>query len=64
MSRLADATESIQLGMGRQLLAHADDLIPDTPQGELRFLAECLTGALRDALRIADSRGRRLKQLN
>ncbi|GGZ80575.1 hypothetical protein [Streptomyces bluensis] len=64
VSRLADTTESVQLGMGRELLAHADDILPDAPRGELRFLAECLTGALRDALRVADSRGRRLKQLS
>lgn len=64
VSRLADATESIQLGMGRELLAHADDILPDAPRGELRFLAECLTGALRDALRVAESRGQRLKHLN
>lgn len=30
VSRLADATESIQLGMGTELLAHARDLLPDT----------------------------------
>lgn len=64
VSRLADATESIQLDMGAELLAHADDLLPDTPRGELRFLAERLTEALRDVLRVAESRGRRLNQLN
>ncbi|MGW0766902.1 hypothetical protein [Streptomyces sp. NPDC002676] len=63
-SRLADATESIQLSMGNELLGHAFDLLPDTPPGELRFLAERLTEALRDALRIAESRGRRLSHLN
>jgi hypothetical protein len=60
VSRLADATESIQLGMGGQLLAHAHDMLPGTPPGELRFLAERLAEALHDALRIAESRGRRL----
>ncbi|MBD9724981.1 hypothetical protein PV755_16110 [Streptomyces caniscabiei] len=64
VSRLADATESIQLGMGGELLAHARDLLPDTPRGELRFLAERLTEALGDALRVAESRGRRLRRLN
>lgn len=59
LSRLADATESVQLGMGTELLAHARDMLPDSPPGELRFLAERLTEALRDALRIAESRGRR-----
>ncbi|WP_330289007.1 hypothetical protein [Streptomyces sp. NBC_00576] len=64
VSRLADATESIQLGMGTELLAHARELLPDTPLGELRFLAERLTEALRDALRVAESRGQRLSRLN
>ncbi|MGW0822156.1 hypothetical protein [Streptomyces sp. NPDC002845] len=62
-SRLADVTESIQLGMGTNLLAHARDLLPDTPRGELRFLAERLTEALGDVIRVAESRGRRLRQL-
>lgn len=64
VTRLADATESIQLGMGAELLAHARDMLPGTPRGEVRFLAERLTEALSDALRIAESRGRRLRQLN
>nr|WSY54018.1 hypothetical protein OG999_30470 [Streptomyces sp. NBC_00886] len=64
VSRLADATESIQLGMGAELLAHARDMLPDTPRGDLRFLAERLAEALRDALRVAESRGRRLSRLS
>ncbi|MEV0208080.1 hypothetical protein AB0H97_23145 [Streptomyces sp. NPDC050788] len=64
LSRLADATESIQLGMGAELLTHAGDLLPCAPPGELRFLAERLTEALRDALRVAESRGLRLGRLN
>ncbi|MFI6659974.1 hypothetical protein ACIBL8_31075 [Streptomyces sp. NPDC050523] len=64
VSRLADATESIQLGMGAELLDHARDLLPDLPSGELRFLAERLTEALQDALRVAESRGLRLSRLN
>ncbi|MET8216627.1 hypothetical protein ACFYRD_20950 [Streptomyces hirsutus] len=63
VSRLADTTESVQLGMGTELLAHARGLLPDAPQGELRYLAECLTEALDDALRVAESRGRRLREL-
>ncbi|MET9686160.1 hypothetical protein [Streptomyces coeruleorubidus] len=64
VSRLADVTESIQLGMGNELLAHSHIMLLDTPPGELRFLAERLTEALADALRIAESRGMRLKNLN
>ncbi|WP_369036471.1 hypothetical protein [Streptomyces adonidis] len=64
VSHLADATESVQLGMGAELLAHARELLPGTPRGELRFLAERLTEALHDALRVAESRGQRLNRLN
>ncbi|MEU2915464.1 hypothetical protein ACWCQ0_21235 [Streptomyces massasporeus] len=59
-SRLADVMEVIQLHMGNQLVDHASALLPDEPPGDLRYLAERLTEALRDALRIAESRGRRL----
>ncbi|GGP48964.1 hypothetical protein ACWDY7_06915 [Streptomyces calvus] len=64
MSRLADTTEAVQLGMVRELPAHARGPLPETPHGELRYLAECLTEALADALRVSDSRGRRLERLN
>lgn len=64
VSRLADTTESVQLGMGAELLAHARGMLRDAPRGELRYLAECLTEALADALRVAESRGRRLERLN
>lgn len=64
VSRLADTTEAVQLGMGGELLAHARELLPDAPRGELRHLAECLTDALADALRVAESRGRRLQRLD
>ncbi|MFD8231122.1 hypothetical protein ACFV20_04395 [Streptomyces sp. NPDC059696] len=59
-SRVADAAESIQLHMGNQLLNHALALLPDEQPGALRYLAERLTESLRDALRVAESRGRRL----
>ncbi|MFD8235202.1 hypothetical protein ACFV20_25400 [Streptomyces sp. NPDC059696] len=56
VSRLADIAEATKLDMGAQLLAHADDLLPDATEAQLRFLAERLTEALRDILRIAESR--------
>ncbi|WP_407839189.1 hypothetical protein ACE1OC_26970 [Streptomyces sp. DSM 116496] len=62
LSRLADNTEAVQLGLASELLHHAleilagEQLDPD----ELRFLATDLTGALRDAVRVAISRGHRL----
>ncbi|MFV0135219.1 hypothetical protein ACLGIH_18700 [Streptomyces sp. HMX87] len=64
VSRLADITEATQLDMGAELLTHARGLLPDAPPGELRYLAERLTEALTDALRVAESRGRRLHRLN
>ncbi|CBG72162.1 hypothetical protein F3K40_13605 [Streptomyces sp. LBUM 1478] len=60
ISRLADATESIQLGMASELLAHARDMLPNALPGELAFLSARLTEALADALRVAESRGHRL----
>ena len=59
MSRLADIAEATQLGMGARLLAHADDMLPDATDTQLRFLTERLTEVLRDILRVAESRGRR-----
>ncbi|QLH23814.1 hypothetical protein HYQ63_26960 [Streptomyces sp. Rer75] len=62
LSRLADEMEAVQLRMGTGLLGHADALLgnPKAEAGELRFLANRLVEALRDALRVADSRGRRI----
>ncbi|WP_033310102.1 hypothetical protein RFN58_23155 [Streptomyces iakyrus] len=56
LSRLADLTEATRLDMGARLLAHAEDLLPDATEAQLRFLAERLTEALRDVLRVAESR--------
>ncbi|MFI0821374.1 hypothetical protein ACH4TX_33335 [Streptomyces sp. NPDC021098] len=62
MNRRADEVEAVQLHMGTELLAHARALLGDrrAHAGELRYLAHRLTEALRDALRIAESRGERL----
>ncbi|MER6315050.1 hypothetical protein ABT237_14920 [Streptomyces sp. NPDC001581] len=64
LSRLADNTEEIQLGLGSELLAHAVDVLAevDSDPEELRLLAADLTGALRDAVRVATSRGHRLSR--
>jgi hypothetical protein len=59
LSRLADIAEATQLGMGARLLAHADDMLPDATETQLRFLAERLTEALRDILRVVESRDRK-----
>ncbi|MEU1277889.1 hypothetical protein [Streptomyces sp. NPDC005805] len=62
VSRLADGIESVQLRIGHQLLLHAQALLDEHGAGapELRYLAARLTESLRDALRVADSRGARL----
>ncbi|MFI0781151.1 hypothetical protein [Streptomyces sp. NPDC021212] len=62
VSRVADNVECVQLGMAAELLDHAADMLGDrsaTPV-QLRYLAARLTEALRDAHRIAESRGTRL----
>nr|WP_086561786.1 hypothetical protein [Streptomyces africanus] len=56
VSRLADIAEEVQLEMGARLLAHAEDMLTNATEAQLRFLAERLTEALRDSLRIAESR--------
>ncbi|MEU6677211.1 hypothetical protein [Streptomyces sp. NPDC046853] len=61
VSRVADAMESVQLGMGGELVTYARDMIPNASETEIRYLAERLTEALQDALRVAESRGQRLR---
>ncbi|WP_320779048.1 hypothetical protein [Streptomyces sp. CRN 30] len=62
LSRLADTTETVQLGMAGDLLAHAADMLTDrraTPT-QLRYLLARMHEALTDVHRIAESRGGRL----
>ncbi|MFD8890353.1 hypothetical protein [Streptomyces sp. NPDC059566] len=62
LSRLADNTESVQLGLGLELLDHALEVLSDehADPHELRLLVTDLAGSLRDAVRVATSRGHRL----
>ncbi|MET7766799.1 hypothetical protein ABZS71_34280 [Streptomyces sp. NPDC005393] len=62
LSKLADEMEEVQLKVGSELLGHTDKMLVDHQVGmeELRFLVKCLSEALRDALRVAESRGGRL----
>jgi hypothetical protein len=50
--------------MGVELLVHAEALLdyPRVDAFQLRFLSARLTEALRDAMRIAESRGARLPE--
>ncbi|MFF5567161.1 hypothetical protein ACFY7Z_22440 [Streptomyces sp. NPDC012623] len=64
LSRLADQMEEVQLQAGNVLLGHAADMLKDdkVQPWELRYLSARLYEALRDALRVAESRGDRLPQ--
>ncbi|GAA4000104.1 hypothetical protein GCM10022384_53880 [Streptomyces marokkonensis] len=59
MSRLADNIEAVQLGTATDLLERASEVLGDQDAGlsELRLMLTELTGALRDVLRVATSRG-------
>lgn len=60
---LADEMEEMQLRAGAELLARAGQLRAPLVSGgqELEFLVQRLAEALRDALRVAESRGDRLR---
>ncbi|MFE0803699.1 hypothetical protein [Streptomyces sp. NPDC058812] len=62
MSRLADETEARQLAEGLDVCRSARRVLDDplTPNAEVRYTAIRLTECLADALRVAESRGRRL----
>ncbi|MFE1237812.1 hypothetical protein [Streptomyces tendae] len=59
MSRLADNVEAVQLGTAAELLKEASETLNDRDVAldEMRRLAKELSGALRDVLRVATSRG-------
>ncbi|MFE5842253.1 hypothetical protein ACFQ7N_11455 [Streptomyces niveus] len=62
LSTLANEMEEVQLRAGVTLLDHAAAMLRDDKVStrELRFLSTRLSEALRDALRVAESRGSRL----
>ncbi|MFD7768624.1 hypothetical protein [Streptomyces sp. NPDC059787] len=62
VSRLADETEARQLADGLETLGRARRVLDDplSPNVEVRYTAVRLTERLADALRVAESRGRRL----
>ncbi|WP_328463268.1 hypothetical protein [Streptomyces sp. NBC_00448] len=59
MWRLADEMESVQLGMGRELLGFVRRTLAEAApsEPELHGMVAHLCTALSDALRVADSRG-------
>ncbi|UZJ30340.1 hypothetical protein [Streptomyces endophytica] len=62
LSQLADDMEEVQVSTGEEVLARATELLrePARPSvDELRFCVHRLCEALRDALRIVESRGGR-----
>ncbi|MGY5128935.1 hypothetical protein [Streptomyces nigrescens] len=65
LSQLADEMEEVQLEMGSELLDHAAEMFEDAKTNplEFRFLSARLCEALRDARRVAESRGGRLAAL-
>ncbi|WP_225797779.1 hypothetical protein [Streptomyces aculeolatus] len=61
LAEYADLLEGQQLDTGEDVLRLSEDLLKDEPsQAELRFVTQRLSEALRDALRVAKSRGTRL----
>ncbi|MGJ3559931.1 hypothetical protein ACR6C2_19980 [Streptomyces sp. INA 01156] len=62
VSRLADETEVRQLADGLDVLRRARRVLEDpmSPYVEVRYAGIRLTECLADALRVAESRGRRL----
>ncbi|MFB7088723.1 hypothetical protein [Streptomyces sp. NPDC056296] len=62
ITRLADETEARQLAEGLDVCSSARRVLDDplTPNAEVRYTAIRLTECLADALRVAESRGRRL----
>ncbi|RAJ82827.1 hypothetical protein K377_03878 [Streptomyces sp. PsTaAH-137] len=64
LSRLADNTEAIHLGMAAEVLDQAVELLSGekVAPNDLRLVTRDLVGALTTTLRVATSRGRRLPQ--
>ncbi|MCX5200164.1 hypothetical protein OG897_01615 [Streptomyces sp. NBC_00237] len=63
VSRIADRMEDVQLGMGAETLVLAQPLLadPSASETELRRTGVRLSECLADVLRVAESRGGRLR---
>ncbi|ASQ96648.1 hypothetical protein [Streptomyces sp. 11-1-2] len=64
VSQVADEMENVQLRTGNELLSIGREMLNNNKVSnrELRFLGNRLCEALRDALRVAESRGERLPE--
>ncbi|MGJ5896851.1 hypothetical protein DF268_18975 [Streptomyces sp. V2] len=62
ITRLADEIEATQMDTAVEVLGHAKVLLddPDSAPREVRFAGRRLAECLRDTVRVAESRGRRL----
>ncbi|WP_406122219.1 hypothetical protein [Streptomyces sp. NBC_00989] len=62
LSRRADDVEQMQLALGSELLEQVIEVLedPTVSPRELRFFGKTLAHALRDTLKVAESRGARL----
>jgi len=62
VTRLADDVEAMQMDTAVDVLEHATEVLddPDSPPREVLFAGKRLSECLRDAVRVAESRGRRL----
>ncbi|MFJ2844734.1 hypothetical protein ACIPD2_24260 [Streptomyces griseofuscus] len=62
LAKLADEMEAVQLSMGVDVLKEASKVLanPLSPNAEVRYAGVRLAECLRDALRVAESRGMRL----
>ncbi|MFF4930996.1 hypothetical protein ACFY2H_19130 [Streptomyces griseofuscus] len=62
LAKLADEMEAVQLSMGVDVLKEASRVLADplSPNAEVRYAGVRLAECLRDALRVAESRGMRL----
>ncbi|WP_416974292.1 hypothetical protein [Streptomyces sp. 4F14] len=62
VTRLADEMEAMQMDTAVEVLGHARSVLddPNSPLLEVRFAGKRLSECLRDTVRVAESRGRRL----